>query len=204
MAASRPLAPALGHLADPPSSAPFDDLRLTLLNELVVGGGAEPLDVAWSAAWDRAVTAVRDRLLAAATEDLEAAARRSRYPRRALLLLLPDASAADRLLNRLLAEGMALERLAGTAIDAGGIRKRGAAIEAAWEAVVQSAGVERARWRGVATRVVAWKRPWTPLLIAGGVLITLAGVIAAWIGGLLPAPRFVQPAIDAFWRLPWP
>jgi hypothetical protein len=197
---TRPLAPALGHLADPPSSAPFDDIRLVMLEELLVAPG----DQGWLMAWECAATAIRDRVVASAREEMLAAGRRSRYPTQQLASMLPSDEAADGLLHRLLAEGMPLERLEGSSLDAAGWRGRGAAIEVAWDGAVRIGVAERGRWRGAAAGVAGWRRPWRPLVIAGSALVLAATLLAAVLGGFLPAPRWFAPVVDAFWEVPWP
>jgi hypothetical protein len=125
-------------------------------------------------------------------------------PSAALAELQPSAEAAERLLQRLLAEGMPLEVLEPAAVDAATDRRRGAALEAAWEGAVGVATAEAARYRQVAERTLAWRRPWRPLVMAGAAITIVALVIAAMIGGLVPAPDWFVPVIDWFWSWPWP
>ena len=201
---TRPLAPALGRLAAPPSPAEFDDLRLALLDALVRIDGVDAIDEEWPRAWQEAMAAIRDRVIDGATAELEAAGRRSRYPGSRLAGALPDAQARERLLNRLLAEGIPVERLAGGPVDAEGIRRRGAALELAWDGAVAVAGGEAARWRALATRVAEWRRPWRPLIIAGAVVTSLGVAVALVLGGYLPAPAWFRGIVDRFWEVPWP
>lgn len=151
-----------------------------------------------------AAMALRDAVTSEARTRLERAAVESRYPADLLRAELPDAAAADRLLQRLLAEGMPLEQLEGEVASPELTRRRGAALESAWEAAVQIANAESARYRALAARIAAWRRPWRRLAIAAGVATVLALVVAAWIGGYLQAPGWFTPVVDWFWGLPWP
>jgi hypothetical protein len=135
---------------------------------------------------------------------MEEAAVRSRFPTARLNLLRPDTEAADTLLNRLLAEGEMLERLERTATDDATTRARGAALETAWDAAVRIAVAEQGHWSGVARDIAQWRRPWGPLVIGAGVTVAAVSLLAAMIGGVLPAPAWFQPVTDWFWSLPWP
>lgn len=200
-----PIATALGRLAAPPGAAPWEQIRLDLLDTLVrAKAGDAPPPTAWADAWQAAATRLRDAVLDDAVASLTAAARHSRYPAKRLALLLPDTEQADILLQRLLAEAMALEALAAAGESAEINRARGAAIEGAWEGAARLATSERIRWRAAADRVAEWRRPWRPLVIAGMVLLCVTLVVAAWLGGQLPAPQWFDPVGEWFWELPWP
>jgi hypothetical protein len=41
-------------------------------------------------------------------------------------------------------------------------------------------------------------------VIGAGITIAAATVLAAMIGGVLPAPAWFQPITNWFWNLPWP
>lgn len=158
---------------------------------------------AWEETFGAAVRSVRLRVLADAEQMLRAAAAHSRYSARRLQAVLPNAEAADILLNRLLAEGMPLERFEGLGDDPVSRRARGAALESAWDGVVRVAAAETARWRAVANQVTAWRRPTAPLwgLSIGLLLVVL--LVAAWLSGEFPAPGWFRPINDLWWRM-WP
>ena len=118
--------------------------------------------------------------------------------------LKPDAEARESLLNRLLAEGEGLERLATSAGDDAMTRARGAVLEAAWDAALRIAGAERGHWSGVANDIENWRRPWRPLVIVASITLLVTTVLAAMLGGVLPAPAWFAPVTDWFWNLPWP
>jgi hypothetical protein len=197
------IAPALGRLAAPPGSGPDADLRIDLVDRLVVPGAAES-GPGWVTAWRATAEALADRVFEEASADLRRAAIRSRYPAGHLAGLLPDDTARDVLVERLAAEAMELERMASFPADPATTRARGAALEAAWDAAVGVVRAERRRWLALAQEVDGWRRPWRPLAVVGSVLVVLALVAAAWIGGWLPAPAWFRPVVDAFWGLPWP
>lgn len=200
-----PLAADLGRLADPPGSAPFEDVRLALLDAVITAKGAGRLEhAAWAEAFEGAVRSLRIRVIGDAEAMLRAAAAHSHFPARRLESLFPDAEVADTLLQRLLAEGMPLERLEGVPDDAASRRARALAITAGWEGAVHIASGDAARWRSLAAEVAAWRRSLRPLWTAAGVLVLITLVVAAWLGGQLRAPLWFAPVRDAFWRLPWP
>ena len=202
---SAPLAPALGRLGAPPADSPWDAIRLDMVHALVTAHADGALDgPAWLAAWAAAVARLRDQVLGDAASRLHHAAMRSRMPANRLEPQLPDAVEADRLLQRLLAEAVALEALEEGGDDPALQRRRGAALEQAWDAAVNLARTESGRYRQRAARIAEWRRPWTPLVLAGGIGGCLALLAAAMIAGVLPAPAWFRPVVDAFWSLPWP
>lgn len=199
-----PLGAELGHLAAPGPPAPYDDVRLALLDAVIAANADGRIDQkAWEAAFSDAARSLRLRLLADAETAVAAAATRSRYPARRLRALLPDADAADTLLHRLLAEGIPLERLENAADNPVNRRARAAALEMAWEGATRVAAAEQARWRLVAGQVANWRRPTAPLWVISVGLLLVAALAAAWLGGTLPAPRWFRP-INAFWWRLWP
>ena len=199
------LAADLGRLADPVGSTPFDDVRFALLDALITAKGAGQLEHAvWQDAYEGAARSLRIRVIGDAEAALRSAADHSRFPARRLEALVPDAEVADALLQRLLAQGMPLERLEGAPDDTDTRRARALAVSAAWEGAASVSVADAARWRAVADEVAAWRRPMRPFWIAVGVLGVMALVVAAWLGGQLPAPAWFAPVRDAFWRLPWP
>lgn len=200
-----PLAPVLGRLAAPAANRPFDAIRLAMVDRLVRAHADGALDGrAWLAAWEEAVTAMRDRIAAEGAAALGRAAVHSRYPADRLARLIPDERTRETLLQRLLAEGIALERLEDEPDSLSTARRRGAALEAGWEAAVRLGRIESGRLATDAERVLAWRRPWRPIVVTGAVLVTIAALTAAMIGGLLPAPAWFRPVVDWFWGLPWP
>lgn len=204
-ATNTPLSADLGRLARPGSAAPFTAIRLALLDRLIRFEVAGQLDhAAWEEAFAEAAGALREEVVARATEVVEAAGRRSRYPAARLRARVPRGEVAETLLHRLLACAIPLERLAAAAEDPTGRRARGAALEGAWEAAEALASAELNRWRCVAEGIATWRRPLAPLLVGLGTLAVVLGIVAAWLGGQLTAPEWFRPFHAAFWRLPWP
>ena len=147
---------------------------------------------------------LRIRVIGDAEAMLRSAAGYSHFPSRRLEALFPDAEVADALLQRLLAEGMSLERLEGVSDDPPSRRARALAVTAGWEGALRIASADAARWRALAAEVAAWRRPLGPFWITAGVLFAVTLVVAGWLGGQLPAPLWFAAVRDAFWRLPWP
>lgn len=201
---STPLAAELGRLAAPAHSAPFDDVRLALLDAIVAAKAAGRMDQdAWEEVFGGAVRSVRLRVLADAEQMVRSAAAHSRYPARRLQTLLPDAEVAEMLLNRLTAEAMPLERYAGLGDDPVSRRARAAALETAWDGAVRVATAETARWRTIAMQVAAWRRPTGMLWTVSIALFLVALVIAGWLSGAIASPAWFRPVNDLWWRL-WP
>jgi len=183
---------------------PFDEVRLSLLDAVIAAKAAGRLDqLAWEEAFGGAARSLRMRVLADAEQMLRAAAAHSRFPARKLQALLPNADAADSLLNRLLAEAMPLERFEGLGDDPVSRRARGAALDAAWEGAVRVANGETARWRASALQVEAWRRSTTPLWVGTVGFLMVALLVAGWLSGDIPSPRWFHPINDFWWRL-WP
>ena len=198
------LAPELGRLAAPSQARRFDDIRLTMLDAIIASKAVGQLDhPAWETAFSSAMRSLRMRLLAEDESQLVAAAEHSRFPVRRLRALLPDADAADTLLQRLLAEGMPLERFEGMANDAATRRARAAALEQAWEGATAVARADQMQRQAVAARVASWRRPTAPLWIISCVLLLGATIVAAWLSGTVTAPPWFRPINDFWWRL-WP
>ncbi|MES2304487.1 MAG: hypothetical protein V4558_03230 [Gemmatimonadota bacterium] len=202
---TEPLAPDLGRLADPARKTPYDDVRLALLDALVSAKGAGTMEhAAWREAFEGAVRSLRMRVLGDAEAIMRSAAAHARFPGKRLAALLPDAEVADALLQRLLAEGMALERLEGVPDDPASRRARALAVTTGWEGAERVASVDAARWRALADEIAAWRRPMQPFWIAAGVIVVVGLLVAGWLGGQLPAPAWFAPVSRAFWSLPWP
>jgi hypothetical protein len=201
---SAPIAAELGRLAAPAHAAPFDDVRLALVDTIVVANAAGRMDqLAWEDAFGAAMRSVRLRVFADAEQMLRAAAAESRYPARRLQALLPNAEVADALLNRLTAEAMPLERYEGLGDDPVSRRARAAALETAWDGAVRVATAETARWRTTAMEVAAWRRPTGTLWTVTIALILVALVVAAWLSGAVASPAWFHPINAWWWRL-WP
>jgi len=198
------LAADLGRLAAPAQSQRFDDIRLAMLDALIAAKATGRLDqAAWDTVFSSAMRSLRMRLLAEAEEQLAAAAGHSRYPARRLRALLPDADVADTLLQRLLAEGMPLERFEGMPDDPATRRARAAALEQSWDGAGAVARAEQLRWQAVSVRVATWRRPTAPLWIISGAVLLGTTIVAAWLSGDVTAPRWFHPINDFWWRL-WP
>ena len=199
-----PVAAELGRIAAPPRPAPYEDIRLTLLDTIVAANSQARLgQEAWEEAFGGAMRSLRIRLVAEAEALLAAAAARSRYPARRLRALLPDAEAADTLLHRLLAEGMPLERYEGWPDDEPTRRARAAALEAAWDGATRVAAAESAGWHAVAVGIAEWRRPTGPLWFISAAVLLVALLLAAWLSGAIPSPRWFKPINTFWWRL-WP
>lgn len=197
-----PLGPALGRLARPANGSAFDPVRLALIDRLV--GSTPSSGEDWVAAWREAATALADQVLSDGEAELRRAATNSRLPEQRLRPLLPGGAEREVLIEKLVAAAIPLEELVNEPVTSATTRNRGAALEAAWDASVQVVRGETARWRASAGRVAAWRRPWRQLVLAAIVLVPLTTLVAAWLGGWVAAPAWFQPAIDQFWRLPWP
>jgi hypothetical protein len=197
-----PLGPALGRLARPPQGSADDGLRLTLVDRLIqsepLGGGD------WVRIWRETATEWAGAVLEEASDSLRRAATRSRLPGARLAALLPDPESHHVLVERICAEAMALEDLAGEPFGAATTRRRGATLAAAWEGAAALVAAERARWRERADTIGAWRRPWRPLVVTALMLLSAAALAALWIGGWVPTPSWFQPVVSAFWDLPWP
>lgn len=199
------LSPALGRLAAPPRDDPFEPVRLALVDTLVSAQAKAPLEGgAWLTAWQQAMESIRDLVMAEAAAVIQGAALRSKFPAAQFATLQPNAETAEVLLNRLLAEGEPLERLDGPGSDDALTRARGAMLQAGWDAAIRIAGGERAHWSGVARDIATWRRPWRPLVIVAVVTLSLTLILAAMLGGVLPAPGWFAPVSAWFWNLPWP
>lgn len=158
---------------------------------------------ACSEAWEAASAALADAVHEDARTALEAAARYARYPTRRLHALLPDAEQRDVLFHQLLAAAIPLERLAGAPAGDATTRARGAALEAAWDQATGIARAEVSRWRGTTARVMAWRRPWRPVVVVSSVALLGTLLVAGWLGGQVAAPAWFAPIASWFWGLPW-
>ncbi|HRP07532.1 MAG TPA: hypothetical protein PLL69_03500 [Gemmatimonadales bacterium] len=193
---------ALSRLARPAASGSFDDLRLAMVDRLIEASGRDALDGnTWLEAWQDAVRQVADRVIASAEAAVTAAASRARFPAAALAAMRAPAEQHTVLLNRLLAEGIALEELGASADQD---QRRGMALDEAWHRMTGVAVAEQSRWARIAADIDAWRRPWRPLVIASVVLLFVVTVLAGMLGGIVAPPQWFQPVNDWFWSLPWP
>lgn len=201
-----PLAPALGRLAAPARRGAYDAVRLAMLDRLIDAHTSGALTGAtWMRIWSQAMAEVRDAVLTDAEAGLTVAGLESRYPASRLRALRPDQESSDVLLQRLLAQGLDLERLEHSDDrDAAVHRGRGAALEAAWTAALRVAEGDTGRWRGVANEVAMWRRPYRSLVLGAVPILALALLCACWIGGIVSSPAWFAPVTAAFWSLPWP
>lgn len=199
------LGTALGHLADPPRDAPYEALRLDLLDRIVGVSGDVPADgTTWVAAWEATAQALADTVLAEAREAMRQAVAHARYPARRAAALMPDAETADILLQRLVAAGIPLEALATAPTTPDIVRQRAAALEVAWDEARSIALADLGRWRAIAAELAAWRRPLRPVLLASGAALAVTLLLASWLGGWVPTPSWFAPIGAWFWSLPWP
>jgi len=199
------LGPDLGRLAAPPSAAPFEGIRISMVDALISArAGGEPGHDPWRHAWEGAVGQLRDSVISDAHLTIDAAGSYSRFPSGRLARAMPDAEAEEILLNRLLAEGIPLERFEGAA--GGGVldRQRAAALEQAWDGATRLAQSSTARWRSAAAEISAWRRSMMPFWVISGLLVLGALLVSAWLGGFLPAPVAFEPVHRWWWSLAWP
>ncbi len=77
-------------------------------------------------------------------------------------------------------------------------------LEAAWEELVITAHQELSTGDRRAAEIRQWKRPWTPLVVTGLLLLGFATWLGLVLGGYLPAPGWLGPLTQWFWNLPWP
>jgi hypothetical protein len=95
-----------------------------------------------------------------------------------------------------------LERLGETGRDWNEqLRRVCGELEAAWERLVATALQELAGWNRRALEIRVWRRPWMPLLVAGGVLLAFAVWLGLVLGGYLPTPAWLRPLAEWVWGL---
>jgi hypothetical protein len=220
------LGPLLGRLIAPPGEktpfeAALDGVRVALLTELfdkagaargfllvgdLPGARAALGRTAWLEVWERAVAAALECILEEIERNLRDAAAVSRYPRERLAAALPDPEERRLLAGRLSAAGIgletALERLGETGRDWNEqLRRVCGELEAAWDRLVSTALQELAGWNRRALEIRVWRRPWMPLLVAGGVLLALSVWLGLVLGGYLPTPGWLRPLAEWVWGL---
>jgi len=222
------LGPLLGALVEPPGAdsedAPLDAVRLSMVGALFdragtargflaagdeAGARAALGPRAWIGIWedaaDRSATAVTRRI----DRQLRQSAAYSRYPRKSLIQQLPSGEDRRVLAARLSAAGIGLESAAPVLESAGAEwqeaqRRMAGELEQSWHRLVQSAHEELAFWEAKSHTIRAWRRAWWPLLVGGGAAIALSTWIGLVLGGYLPVPDPLRPAVDWIWSLPWP
>jgi hypothetical protein len=228
------LGPFLGRLASAPRSRnqgwlPVDDLRLGLATRLFKLGGSARIagDAApdvltaelWSAAWNEAVVAVANRVIATVETRLRQAAEASRYPvkrlaqamfsdadRRALIARLGEGGAplltaleeVDRLRRVIdqspdLTDATRIDWL--EALTAAARRQ-----ESAWRELERALDREGPLWAGEISTISSWTRPKWPLWVASGTLYALAIWVGLMLGGYVAAPGPLAPAVSWFWE----
>ena len=223
------LGPLLGRLIEfpaelAPAEAALDAARVQMLTTLFEHAGSArelltrgntpgartALDrAAWLAAWERAVADAGSAITTEITHRLREAASVSRFPARRLPPLLPGPEERRVLAARLSAAGIGLEAAVAQLEDASvvwsdALRRTAGELEAAWEQLVTTAHQELTTWDLRATEIRRWKRPWTPLVASGFLLLGFTTWLGLVLGGYLPVPGWLRPLARWFWNLPWP
>jgi hypothetical protein len=221
------LGSSLGKVAVPGAADPsqLDDIRERLLagvlqmagdaREAATEGRRDAMLIAlgrsaWLEAWELAVRAAADRVVARAEQRLADAARRARLPRRRRRRLPVSSSERRALTARLGSVGGAfIEALDRLEVAAHGLREADPAdrelldtwqdavlgtvrrLDTAWVALQNSAVHEEAMWRGEAELLAAWRPPLWPVFAIG---LPVAAVLV-WLGlvggGYLPVPTWL-------------
>lgn len=170
---------------------------------------------AWLGAWEKAVSAIADRLVERIGDHLDAEARAVRMPSRLRRAVALDPSERRALSARLGSAGASLvpaledvdkwARLAfaATARERAAMERwqealRVAArrLEASWLALEEGVDREVDRWLAVADEVARWRRPWWPVVVVG---VPVMAVVVWWglmRGGVLPMPDWVGTLLE--------
>lgn len=218
-----------GHVPDPP----LDAIRLELATDLFESAGrareflkAKEIEAsvhalgpgAWTAAWERAVTAASDQLIGRLVQQFEDAARLSRMPAPFLKRYLPTEAerlaiaahlgkGSGRLEQALetldLSAASLLERPDATdclvawhdALDLAGRR-----IEAGWIELEEAVLRELQRWALEINTVRDWRRPRWPMWVATGVVVGVAVYLGLVFGGFVEPPAVLRPMAEFFWE----
>lgn len=220
------LGPLLGTLVASPvelpaSRAALEDARNELLSQLFDKAGAARTALAtgdptaarkvlgassWLGAWERAVAIAARSVGQEIERRLRNAAVESRYPRKRLAALLPDAEERRVLAARLSAAGIGLEEAVPLLENPSrswdeALRRVAGELEAAWDRLVVTALQELEVWDRRAMEVRAWRRSWLPLLVVGAMALGLAVWLGLVVGGFLPAPAWLRPLTEWIWNL---
>ena len=221
--------PLLGRLLHPPRGdlgicPGLDQIRADLLTGLFDRtGAARDLDLvgdhagaraalgrpAWLEIWEPAVQRAGEAVSLEIGRRLSAAAAVSRIPARRLKAALPGEEERRVLEARLSAAGIRFEAASARLAGAAGeweeeFRKTVGALEESWSSLIAVAREELAGWDSRATELRQWRRPWTPLVIAGAGALTLATLAGLVLGGYLPTPAWFRPVAEWIWSLGWP
>lgn len=174
------------------------------------GGAAGALGpAAWLEAWERAVGAAGGAVSSEIARRLREAAAVSRFPAARLSAALPGEEDRRILQARLSAAGIGFEE-AVSGLTSGrlpweeALRHAAGELESSWERLAIAAQRELTVWDTRAAAIRDWKRPWTPLVVAGVLALAFAGWLGLVLGGYLPAPGWFRPVAEWVWNLPWP
>ena len=220
------LGPLLGTLVASPVELPagravLEEARIELLSKLFDRAGAARAALtrgdeaaarkalgpgSWLEVWERAVALAARNLGQEIERRLRHAAAESRFPRKRVAAMLPDAEERRMIAARLSAAGMALEDAVplldnpARAWDET-LRRVAGELEAAWDRLVATALHELEPWDRKAMEIRIWRRSWLPLVIAGLVGLALAVWLGLVFGGIIPAPGWLRPLTDWLWNL---
>jgi len=220
------LGPLLGTLVAAPVELPagravLEEARVELLSQLFDKAGTARAALAkgdevaarkalgpasWLEVWERAVAGAVRSLGQEIERRLRHAAAESRFPRKRIAALLPDAEERRILAARLSAAGMGLEETV-TLLDnpartwEEALRRVAGELEAAWDRLVATALHELDRWDRRAMEIRVWRRSWLPLVLAGTFGLALAVWLGLVLGGIIPAPGWLRPLTDWLWNL---
>lgn len=223
------LGPLLGRLIEgkadlSPADAALDAVRVQMLTTLFehAGSARELLArgnlpgaraalgrTAWLGVWERAVAEAGSAITAEVAYRVREAASLSRFPSGRVASLLPGPDQRRVLAARLSAAGIGLEAT-GTELEdpsipwSDALRRSAGELEVAWDQLVATAHRELAIWDRHAAEIRQWKRPWTPFLATGLLLVGLTTWLGLVLGGYLPVPGWLRPLAQWFWNLPWP
>ena len=219
------LGPALGRLVHPASASSSDRLlapvRLALVTRLLEAAGvaraafaagrpaaarAALSPAAWTATWDAAAAQAAAILIRQLDEQLMGAAAAARMPawraerhrvteaeHRGIHARLGSGAGA------LLRAASELERVAGPEWP-DQVLATARRLETAWSALAAAAERELAEWEADIEAVAAWRRPQWPLWTLSAAALALALWSGLVLGGYLPVPAPLLPAVEFFWN----
>lgn len=220
------LGPLLGRLLAAPAEpsaalASLEPIRLALLSAIFAKAGAARSQLAsgdesaarvslgpaaWLEVWEQAVTGAARVIIAEQERRLRGAAVRSRYPSKRLTTALPDGEERRLLSGRLSAAGSGLEEAVLLLEDSSrpwpeALRRAGGELQAAWDRLTATARQEIDKSERRAAEISSWRRPWTPLVIAGTVLLASALWVGLMLGGYIAVPGWFMPVANWVWNL---